>query len=546
VPVLARPTLDQTSTPILTPMHDDDSARSSLTRRRFLQLSAAAPLLGQVAPAVRPDAKARPIVTSGVQSGDVEADRAIVWCRTDRPARLRVRYATTDTLSGARERVSAPTSAAADFTARLDLTGLPPGQRIGYEARFEGADGAMSEPVRGAFRTPARTAAPVKIVWGGDVCGQGWGLDESRGGMKTFASMRAVEPDLFIHSGDLIYADGPIAETVKLEDGSTWRNLVEDGVGDVAQTLDQFRGRYRYNLRDAHLRAFNAEVPMVAQWDDHEVLNNWYPGEVLGAAGIEARYGEKNVDVLAARARQAFFDYAPIRGQEGRGRGARRDPRQVYRLVRRGPLADVFVLDLRSYRGPNTANLQAEPGPDTAILAATQRAWLEDALARSAATWKIVACDQPIGLIVPDGKLQEGIANGDPRTLGREHEIAALLSAVKRRRVRNVLFVTADVHYAAAHRYDPAQATYTDFDPFWEFVAGPLHAGTAARPGTLDATFGPRAVFTSTPPARNGPPSDGLQYFGQIAIDAKTRAATVTLHDRDGRTLFTQGLDASV
>jgi alkaline phosphatase D len=202
----------------------------------------------------------------------------------------------------------------------------------------------------------------------------------------------------------------------------------------------------------------------------------------------------------------------------------------------------VFVLDLRSYRGPNTANLQPQPGPDTAILAAVQLAWLEEALAQSRATWKIVACDQPIGLVVPDGRLQEGIANDDPRTLGREHEIAALLTALKRRRIRNVVFVTADVHYAAAHSYDPARATYTDFDPFWEFVAGPLHAGTAARPAALDATFGPQAVFTSTPPTRSVSPSDGLQFFGLVAIDPATRAATVTLHDRDGRTLYTNVL----
>jgi alkaline phosphatase D len=518
-------------------MHDDDSSQA-LSRRRFLRLSMTGAVLSS-APAIAGDAAARPVITSGVQSGDVEAERAIVWCRTDRPARLRVRYGTTDQLAGARERVSSPTSAAADFTARLDLTGLPPGQRIVYEARFEGAGGELSEAVRGSFRTPsqtrARPPAPVRIVWGGDVCGQGWGLDEAHGGMKTFASMRAAEPDLFIHSGDLIYADGPIPETVRLDDGSTWRNLVEDGVGDVAQTLDQFRGRYRYNLRDAHLRTFNAEVPMVAQWDDHEVLNNWYPTEVLGTAGTDAGYSEKQVAVLAARARQAFFDYAPIRLD-------RRDPRQIYRVVRRGPLADVFVLDLRTYRGPNTANLQPQRGPDTAILAATQQAWLEEALAQSRATWKIIACDQPIGLVVPDGTLQEGIANNDPRTLGREHEIAALLTALKRRRIRNVVIVTADVHYAAAHSYDPAQATYTDFDPFWEFVAGPLHAGTAARPAALDATFGPRAVFTSTPPARNGPPSDGLQFFGQVAIDPATRAATVTLHDRAGRTLYTKVL----
>ena len=523
-------------------MHDDD-APHALTRRRFLELSAAGVALSTVAaaaPAIAGDAAARPVITSGVQTGDVELDRAVVWCRGDRPARLRVRYGTSDALLGARERVSAPMSAETDFTARLDLTGLPPGQRIVYEARFEGSGGELSEAVRGAFRTPPRTAAPVRIVWGGDVCGQGWGIDEGHGGMRTFASMRAVEPDLFIHSGDLIYADGPIAETVRLDDGSTWRNLVEDGVGDVAQTLDQFRGRFRYNFRDAHLRAFNADVPIVAQWDDHEVLNNWYPTEILGSAGIEARYSEKHVAVLAARAKQAFFDYAPIRPA-----GGRRDPRQVYRVVRRGPLAEVFVLDCRSYRGPNTANLQAQPGPETAMLAATQRAWLEDALARSTATWKIIACDQPLGVVVPDGPLQEGFANADPRTLGREHEVAALLTALKRRRVRNVVFVTADVHYAAAHHYDPARATYTDFDPFWEFVAGPLHAGTFG-PGVLDATFGPQAVFTSVAPTPNRPPSDGLQFFGLVAIDPATRAATVTLHDREGRVLYTKVLEPAV
>jgi alkaline phosphatase D len=522
-------------------MPHDDCLPAPLTRRRFLQVSAGAAAsaagAAHAAPAVVRDTAARPVITSGVQSGDVEPDRAVVWCRTDRPARLRVRYATTDRLTDARARLSAPTSAADDFTARLDLTGLPPGQRIVYEARFEASGGELSEPIRGSFRTPTRTPGRVRIAWGGDVAGQGWGIDEARGGMRTFAAMRAAEPDLFVHSGDVIYADAPIPATLPLDDGSTWRNLVADGVDQPAETLDQFRGRYRYNLRDAHLRAFNAAVPMVAQWDDHEVINNWYPTEVLGAAGIEARYTEKQVAVLARRARQAFFDYTPIR-PDGR------DPRQIYRLVRRGPLADVFVLDCRSHRGPNSPNRQPAPGPDTAMLGRTQLAWLEAALARSPATWKIVACDQPVGLIVPDGPLQEGFANGDPALLGREHEVAGLLAAIKRRRIRNVVFITADVHYAAAHRYDPARATFTGFDPFWEFVAGPLHAGTFG-PGTLDPTFGPEAVFTRVPPKPNRPPSDGLQFFGLVDIDPRTRAAAVSLHDREGRALHRTELPAS-
>ncbi len=112
------------------------------------------------------------------------------------------------------------------------------------------------------------------------------------------------------------------------------------------------------------------------------------------------------------------------------------------------------------------------------MLGAAQLAWLERALTRSRATWKIVACDMPIGLVVADGTAFEAFANGDPDVLGREHEIAHLLGVLRQRRVRNVVWITADVHYAAAHEYHPSRARFTDFDPFWEFVAGPLHAGT--------------------------------------------------------------------
>ena len=90
-------------------------------------------------------------------------------------------------------------------------------------------------------------------------------------------------------------------------------------------------------------------------------------------------------------------------------------------------------------------------------------------------------------------------------------------------------------------RYDPAKATFTDFDPFWEFVAGPLHAGTFG-PGVLDPSFGPQAVFTSVAPKPNRPPSDNLQFFGLIDIDPATKAATVTLHTRDGKTIYTLSL----
>ena len=73
----------------------------------------------------------------------------------------------------------------------------------------------------------------------------------------------------------------------------------------------------------------------------------------------------------------------------------------------------------------------------------------------------------------------------------------------------------------------------------WEFVAGPLHAGTFG-PGELDATFGPQVKFTGVQRGMKGnrPPSDGLQFFGTLKINARTRVLTARLHDLAGRILF--------
>ncbi len=155
----------------------------------------------------------------------------------------------------------------------------------------------------------------------------------------------------------------------------------------------------------------------------------------------------------------------------------------------------------------------------------------------------------PLGLVIRDGQEDyEGLANGDPGVpLGRERELARLLTDLKAARVRNIVWLTADVHYAAAHHYDPARAAVADFDPFWEFVAGPLHAGTFAPPA-LDPTFGPLVQFSAIPPdlKPNRPPAAGLQFFGQVAVAGKTGLMTVSLHDRDGQSLYSVELPPAV
>jgi alkaline phosphatase D len=360
--------------------------------------------------------------------------------------------------------------------------------------------------------------------------------------MRIYAAMQAAEPDFFIHSGDTIYADNPIQAEVKLPGGQIWRNVIIPEKDRVAETLHEFRMNHAYNLLDENVRAFNAAVPVYAQWDDHDVTDNWY-WELRKDA--DQRYREGSVALLAARAMRAFHDYHPTRLHP-------LEQDRLFTSFAYGPSLEVFRIDLRSYRGPNGDGLQTELSPESRIIGERQLAWLMQALAASRATWKVIACDMPIGLVVWDDfrakRGAEAVAQGDMgQPLGRELEFAQLFRLLRDRNVRNVVWLTADVHYTAAHRYDPNRAQFQEFTPFWEFVSGPLNAGTFG-PNPLDATFGPEAVFVQAPPPGqfNLPPSAGMQFFGQVDIDGATEVMTVRLKDLAGATLFTQELTPEI
>lgn len=527
-----------------------------LSRRGFLRASLAAGvglvagrngLGGSLVPGPAPitSPRLRPDVSEGIQAGDVTSGRGRVWSRTDRPARLWVDWSTSDRFTDVRTVRGPAALEEGGYAAAVDLTGLPPDERIFYRVRFESLahPGTFSEPLVGRFRTPPAPGAPparrVRLAWSGDQVGQGWGIDRDRGGMLTFDAIRRVEPDVFVHSGDIVYADQPLEPEVELEDGTVWRNVVTEAKSHVAQTLDDYRGNFAYNRLDEHQRRFSASVPIVAQWDDHEVRDNWFPGLSLAD---DDRYTVENASLLAARARRALFESVPIRPHPD-------DPERIYRHLSYGPLMDLFVLDLRSYRGPNTPGRQPEAGPEASLLGEAQLAWLKDALRSSRGTWKVIASDMPVGLVVPDWprdgqRTYEAWANADAgRPLGRELELAEILSFMKREGIRNTVWITADVHYAAAHHYSPERAAFEDFDPFWELVACPIHAGTFG-PNELDDTFGPEVRFSAIGDGvePNRPPSEDLQFFGTLDVDPDTRVLTAAIHDRRGRRLWEKEL----
>jgi alkaline phosphatase D len=199
---------------------------------------------------------------------------------------------------------------------------------------------------------------------------------------------------------------------------------------------------------------------------------------------------------------------------------------RLYRRFRWGRHLELFLLDTRFYRDANTAPDDGE-APKT-MLGAEQRAWLVEGVASSDATWKVVVSSVPIS-IPTGGAARDGWANYDTDQ-GFERELLEILSAWRAAGVRNLVFVTTDVHFATGFRYAP----FPDLS-FLEFVSGPLNAGLFPKL-ELDDTLRPERLFLYAPP---GPGAvDGLDdalrwfNFGEMEIDA---AGTLAVRIVNGR-----------
>lgn len=513
-------------------IYTQSSRKHKFSRRNFIS-----GLAGLTAgPAIVTGADARTYLVDGIASGDVTEDSAMIWGRSNKSAKMLVEWSSTPKLSHP-QRVAGPmVTARTGYTGQVALTGLPSGQEIFYRVRFGDAKG--TETRLGHLRTPSKTR-DVSFVFGGDQCGAGWGINPEWGGLKLFETMRRTHPDFLIHLGDRIYSDKIILERASTPDGLNWQNIITPAKSKVAETLNDYRGNYSYNFLDKHYREFCEEVPSLTTWDDHEVTNNWWPGKKLSRRVMFRKgYRQHNVNRLAQNGMRAFFDFTPMQRYP-------KDPNRIFRKISYGSHIDVFLLDPRSYRTPNNRNRQHQPD-DAALLGQFQIDWLKASLSRSKALWKIIANPLPIAHEKKNDRPRyDKFANSDDGPpLGREYEIANILSHIKRQGITNTIWVAADVHYSAAHHFHPDRAAFKDFDPFWEFISGPFHT----RPGRVrhyDRTFGAERYYrTPRAPKGNYPPSAGYVYFGYGVINSKTGALTISIKDIKGDNLFQRTIEA--
>jgi alkaline phosphatase D len=215
--------------------------------------------------------------THGVASGDVTSTSAIVWTRTNQASQVNVEFSTDPDLTTDAFAGSANATAANDFTAQVKLAGLNPGTRYYYRVSFP--KGTVSPT--GTFMTApdSSVAQPVSLIWAGDLGGQGYCRQVGRA-YDVYAAMLKLSPGFFIANGDMIYADGDCPAAGPDGPGG-WENIpgrfpsIADPSVDWTNTNlvnAIYRHHWRYNRNGPHVQEFHQNIPMYAQWDDHDVI----------------------------------------------------------------------------------------------------------------------------------------------------------------------------------------------------------------------------------------------------------------------------------
>jgi len=454
-------------------------------------------------------------------AGEVTASGAVVWARCEQPANIVVECrtaATAQTVSAA-----APAAAERDLTARVVLEHLQPARmyRCTVDCRRDRSARTAPGAVDLTFTTAPTpdTPAPLRFAWGGDVGGQNVCRDRDLG-YPIFHALAATHPDFFVALGDMIYADDPCRPVGR------YGNQQVPGP-PAATSVSDFWAVWKYNREDAAFRSFAATTPYYAVWDDHEVANDFGPHHDTGR-------GDDNPEQqhLLQPGLQAFLDYNPFPPETDTSH-------TLYRTVRWGRHVELFLLDLRQYRDSNAAP-DADSRPKS-MLGAAQRAWLEERLRASDATWKIIVTSVPLAIPTGDPRRgRDGWANLGEAT-GFESELLDLLRVMQRQGIRNHLWISTDVHFSAVFRHAP----FAD-DPsfqFYEVETGPLNAGVFPKQ-EFDTTLHPERLFLF-PAACNARADfrEAMSWFtfGAVQIDA-AGVLTVDVVNTAGETLFSRTL----
>lgn len=401
----------------------------------------------------------------GVASGDPLPDGILLWTRVTPTAEatpgsglgpeVAVRWQVaadagfaTIVASGA-----VTTGPARDHTIKVDVRSLQPATTYWY--RF-GLDDVWSPAGRTHTAPPAE--AEVAALRAGVVSCSNW--EAGYFGAYRLLAARG-DLDLVIHLGDYIYeyASGGFAA------GGTVIRPTQPTNETIS--LADYRIRHAQYKTDPDLQALHAAVPWVLTWDDHEVANDaWSGGAENHDPATEGDYATRK-----AAAHKAYYEWMPVRaGASG----------EIYRRVRFGRLAELSMLDLRSYRSQQASGTGVDD-PARTITGDDQMAWLKDGLTSSTARWKLVGnsvmisrldvATLPAWLLGPLAALlgipSNGFAFSNDQWDGYNADRDELVAHLRAHNTRDVVFLTGDIHTSWANELvtrttvtDPAAAEF--------------------------------------------------------------------------------------
>ncbi|WP_433571093.1 alkaline phosphatase D family protein [Streptomyces sp. CA-251247] len=440
---------------------------STPSRRTVVKAAAATAVVAAPAIAVAASASASaataalaPAFLHGLASGDPLPDGVLLWTRiTPTPESLPGSDKGPDTAVGWEvaedsaftkvvARGATTSTAETDHTVKADVRGLRPATV--YWFRFTA--GTTVSAVGRTRTAPATDAATSGVRFGVVSCAN-W----EAGYFSAYRHLAArADLDAILHLGDYIYeyaAGGYPEEQYGVRQHSPRHEIL---------TLADYRLRHATYKTDPDLQALHAAHPVVAIWDDHEIANDaWSGGAENHTPGTEGDYAAR-----AAAARRAYFEWMPVRAStEG----------TVYRRLRFGKLADLHLLDLRSFRSQQSSiGNGGVDDPDRTITGRAQLDWLKAGLAGSDAAWKLVGTSVmispvafgalPAHLLEPIAELlglpKGGLAINVDQWDGYTDDRRELLAHLTQRGIKNTVFLTGDIHMAWANDVPVKAATY--------------------------------------------------------------------------------------